>query len=131
MKKFESEAIELEQKYEQKIASLYESLMLKHRTEIVEVEERKNLQISTLIKNHEKAFTDMKNYYNDITLNNLSLIKTLKVSYFITFSLEKVLDLCKMGHPPPHPALRPSEPEKMVFANVSACLSVDFSLLAR
>ena len=45
------------------------------------------------------------------------------------------------GDPPPPPflssvhVLRPSEPEKMVFANVSACLpaclSVDFSLLAR
>lgn len=79
MKKFESEATELEQKYEQKMASLYESLMLKHRTEIVETEERRNLQISTLINNHEKAFADIKNYYNDITLNNLSLIKSLKV----------------------------------------------------
>ncbi|XP_043483030.1 dynein regulatory complex subunit 4 [Leptopilina heterotoma] len=78
MKKFESEATELEQKYEQKMASLYESLMLKHRTEIVETEERRNLQISTLINNHEKAFADIKNYYNDITLNNLSLIKSLK-----------------------------------------------------
>ena len=45
------------------------------------------------------------------------------------------------GTPPPPPflsnvrVLRPSEPEKMVFANVSVCLcvclSVDFSLLAR
>ena len=30
------------------------------------------------MKNHEKAFSDIKNYYNDITLNNLSLINTLK-----------------------------------------------------
>lgn len=82
MKKFESETSELEQKYEEKIASLYESLMLKHRTEIVETEERRNLQISTLINNHEKAFADIKNYYNDITLNNLSLIKSLKVRFY-------------------------------------------------
>ena len=27
--------------------------------------------------------------------------------------------------------LRPSEPEKMVFAHLSVCLSIDFSLLAR
>ena len=46
---------------------------------------------------------------------------------FITFSSEKVLDLYKMG---PHPflsnvhVLRPPEPEKMVFTNVSVCLSV-------
>ena len=31
------------------------------------------------MKNHEKAFSDIKNYYNDITLNNLALINSLKV----------------------------------------------------
>ena len=41
-----------------------------------------------------------------------------------------------MGPPPPVFVKCPrfetlSEPEKMVFANVSVCLSVDFSLLAR
>ena len=33
------------------------------------------------MKNHEKAFSDIKNYYNDITLNNLALINSLKVIY--------------------------------------------------
>lgn len=83
MKKFESEAVELEQKYEQKLTSQYESLILKHRLEITEVEERKNAQIADLIKNHENAFTEMKNYYNDITLNNLSLIKSMKVNLIV------------------------------------------------
>ena len=51
----------------------------------------------------------------------------------ITFSSEKVLDLCKMWPPPPpflsnvH-VLRPSETEKMVFANVSVCVSVCLSV---
>lgn len=31
------------------------------------------------MKNHEKAFAEIKNYYNDITLNNLALINALKV----------------------------------------------------
>ena len=51
------------------------------------------------------------------------IIKTL----VITFSSEKVLNLCKMWTP--HPpflsnihVLRSSEPEKMVFANVSVCV---------
>lgn len=74
--------MELEKKYEEKLSGQYESLMLKHRMEITEVEERKNMQIASLIKNHEKSFADMKNYYNDITLNNLSLIKSLKVRDF-------------------------------------------------
>ncbi len=33
------------------------------------------------MKNHEKAFSDIKNYYNDITLNNLALINSLKVRH--------------------------------------------------
>ncbi|MGH0148814.1 UNVERIFIED_CONTAM: hypothetical protein FKN15_021922 [Acipenser sinensis] len=53
-------------------------LDLKRKTEIHEIEERKNGQINTLMKNHEKAFSDIKNYYNDITLNNLALINSLK-----------------------------------------------------
>ncbi|RLU15409.1 hypothetical protein DMN91_012403, partial [Ooceraea biroi] len=77
-RKLESEAAELEQKYEQKLSSQYEWLTLKHRMETTEVEERKNAQIANLLKNHENAFTEMKNYYNEITLNNLSLIKSMK-----------------------------------------------------
>lgn len=69
----------MEQKYEQKLTSQYEYLTLKHRMETTEVEERKNTQIANLIKNHETAFSEMKNYYNDITFNNLSLIKSMKV----------------------------------------------------
>ena len=41
--------------------------------------QRKNGQIQSLMRNHEKAFSDIKNYYNDITLNNLALINSLKV----------------------------------------------------
>ena len=33
------------------------------------------------MKNHEKVFSDIKNYYIDITLNNLALINSLKVNY--------------------------------------------------
>jgi hypothetical protein len=53
---------------------------LRRKTEIHEIEERKNQQINDLLRNHEKAFSDIKNYYNDITLNNLNLINTLKVT---------------------------------------------------
>lgn len=51
---------------------------LRHSMELTEVDERKNKQISDMMKNHEKAFSEMKNYYNDITLNNLALISSLK-----------------------------------------------------
>lgn len=46
--------------------------------EIHEIEERKNSHINELMKKHERAFAEIKNYYNDITHNNLDLIKTLK-----------------------------------------------------
>ena len=58
--------------------TLRDELELRRKTEILEIEERKNFQISTLMRNHEKAFSDIKNYYNDITLNNLALINNLK-----------------------------------------------------
>ncbi|XP_064315884.1 dynein regulatory complex subunit 4 isoform X3 [Phalacrocorax carbo] len=58
--------------------ALRDELDLRRKTEIHEVEERKNNQIGELMRNHEKAFSDMKNYYNDITLKNLALISLLK-----------------------------------------------------
>lgn len=75
---FERQAREIEAKYEKKMRALRDELDLRRKTEIHEIEERKNGQINSLMKNHEKAFSDIKNYYNDITLNNLALINTLK-----------------------------------------------------
>jgi hypothetical protein len=39
---------------------------------------RQNNHINELMKKHEKAFGEIKNYYNDITHNNLDLIRSLK-----------------------------------------------------
>jgi len=75
---FERQVKEIETKYDKKMRSLRDELELRRKTEIHEIEERKNGQINTLMKNHEKAFSDIKNYYNDITLNNLALINSLK-----------------------------------------------------
>lgn len=75
---FERQVKEIESKYDKKMKALREELELRRKTEIHEIEERKNSQINTLMKNHEKAFSDIKNYYNDITLNNLALINSLK-----------------------------------------------------
>lgn len=75
---FEREVKEIQQKYERKTRVFNEELELRRKNEVHETEERKNCQINTLMKNHEKAFDDIKNYYNDITLNNLALINSLK-----------------------------------------------------
>merc|ERR1739838_365301 len=75
---YERQAKEIEAKYEKKMRALRDELELRRKSEIHEIEERKNGQINQLMKNHEKAFADIKNYYNDITLNNLALINSLK-----------------------------------------------------
>ncbi|KAJ3409719.1 Dynein regulatory complex subunit 4 [Chytridiales sp. JEL 0842] len=75
---FERRAKELHSKYEKKMKLIRDELELKRKNEIHEIEERKNGQINALMKNHDKAFTEIKNYYNDITLNNLALINSLK-----------------------------------------------------
>ncbi|KAJ8324909.1 hypothetical protein BDV3_004547 [Batrachochytrium dendrobatidis] len=75
---FERQAKELHAKYEKKMKVIRDDLELKRKNEIHEIEERKNGQINALMKNHDKAFTEIKNYYNDITLNNLALINSLK-----------------------------------------------------
>eukprot|EP00118_Oscarella_pearsei_P025925 m.309054 g.309054 ORF g.309054 m.309054 type:complete len:487 (+) comp45380_c0_seq1:53-1513(+) len=77
-REFERKCDELQQKHEHKMKVLRDEMELRRKTEIHEIEERKNGQINILMKNHEKAFSDIKNYYNDITLNNLSLINSLK-----------------------------------------------------
>ena len=57
---------------------LEEELTLRMKVEIHEIEERKNEHINQLMTNHEQAFREMKVYYNDITRENLELIKVHK-----------------------------------------------------
>jgi hypothetical protein len=75
---FERNADELRSQYERKQKTLRDDLEHRRRHEIHEVEERKNAHINQLMKKHESAFGEIKTYYNDITRNNLDLIKTLK-----------------------------------------------------
>lgn len=70
-----------------------EDLKIARKTDLAEVEERKNKQLDDLVTGHDKAFTDLKNYYNDITLNNLGLINSLKVCFQISY---KYLSINKM-----------------------------------
>ena len=75
---FEQNGKELQALYEKKMKTQREDLELQRKHEIHEVEERKNTHINQLMKKHDVAFSEIKNYYNDITHNNLDLIKTLK-----------------------------------------------------
>lgn len=60
-------------------------LLVKHRMELAEIEERKNKQMSQLIEQHEKAFSELKNYYNDVTLNNLGKLNNDKRGKLLDF----------------------------------------------
>lgn len=63
---------------EARLERLRQDLELRRKVEIHEIEERKNLHINDLMQKHEKAFGQIKQYYNDITHDNLKLIRTLK-----------------------------------------------------
>lgn len=43
--------------------------------QIKQAEELKNDKINALTKEHSKKYTDIKNYYADITATNLEMIK--------------------------------------------------------
>lgn len=75
---FEEGLGELTLRCENRLKQLGEDLELRRRVEIHEVEERKNQHINDLVKNHKKAFGQMKSYYNEITAGNLQLIKNLQ-----------------------------------------------------
>eukprot|EP01064_Diplonema_japonicum_P038005 TRINITY_DN9079_c0_g1_i1.p1 TRINITY_DN9079_c0_g1~~TRINITY_DN9079_c0_g1_i1.p1 ORF type:complete len:493 (+),score=144.08 TRINITY_DN9079_c0_g1_i1:80-1480(+) len=70
--------LDMQQKYEEKLELLRAELELRRRAETHEIEERKNEHIKELVQKHEAAFQEIKEYYNDITSNNLDLIKSLK-----------------------------------------------------
>ncbi|VDM17794.1 unnamed protein product [Hydatigera taeniaeformis] len=74
------QAEELEQRAAKHAAQLREDLETQRVSEIHATEERKNLHIKQLETAHDKAFNNMKSYYNDITLGNVNVIKTLKES---------------------------------------------------
>lgn len=75
---FTSSLDSLKSKYEARLEALRKDMVLRHRVEVHEVEERKNNHINQLLRAHEAAFAEMKRYYNDITEANLALVQDLK-----------------------------------------------------
>merc|ERR1711881_403189 len=64
--------------YEAKTKAVREALEEERKKDCGAIERSKNVHIEQLMASHEKAFAEIKNYYNDITHNNLDLIKSLK-----------------------------------------------------
>lgn len=105
---FEKNNAALEERCQQRLRELQESLELRRKVDIHEIEERKNLHVNDLMKNHEKAFTQIKNYYNDITKDNLRLIDSLKNE--ITTMKKKATANAKLMHDVSQENKRLSEP---------------------
>jgi hypothetical protein len=59
----------------QRMEELIENLDVQKRVELQEIEDRKNLHLQTLMKNHEAAFSEMREYYQGITADNCGLIQ--------------------------------------------------------
>lgn len=75
---FERKANEMQKMYDSRMKRTREKLDQRRRDEIKGIETNKHSMIDQLLVEHHKAFSDIKNYYNDITHNNLDLIKSLK-----------------------------------------------------
>lgn len=75
---FEREAKELQQQYEDWMKTMRTRLESQRTAEIRSIEERKARHVAALMKSHDAAFQEIKNYYNEITHSNLDLIHSLK-----------------------------------------------------
>lgn len=75
---FQEEIRKLTDLHEQKLQQYIDDSETKHQMEMDEIDERKTNHIMKLIQEHETSLTEMRDYYNDITQNNLQLIASLK-----------------------------------------------------
>lgn len=75
---FQDEIRKLTDLHEQKLQQYIDDSETKHQMEMDEIDERKTNHIMKLIQEHETSLTEMRDYYNDITQNNLQLIASLK-----------------------------------------------------
>ncbi|TPP59225.1 Growth arrest specific protein 8 [Fasciola gigantica] len=75
---FARQTEEIESRASKQMSLLRDQVDTQRRVEVHMTEEHKNNHIQNLEANHERAFANMKAYYNDITLGNVSVIKTLR-----------------------------------------------------
>ncbi|KPI85174.1 trypanin-like protein [Leptomonas seymouri] len=75
---FEREIKEMHLKYEQLLKSSREEMDETRKEEIGRIEECKEQHIAELRETHERTFKEIKDYFSEITSNNLETIRTLK-----------------------------------------------------
>ncbi|KAL0249297.1 hypothetical protein GEMRC1_004530 [Eukaryota sp. GEM-RC1] len=74
----ENQIKQLQIKYETRLREQREHLEDRFRNELEELENTKNEHIQLLMSQHDEAFAGIKNYYTDITRNNVEMIKKFK-----------------------------------------------------
>lgn len=65
--------------WDSRLKNIKEDLQLRLKIEIHEIEERMNAHINGLLRQHEQDYNDIKDYFRDITRDNIQLIKNQKV----------------------------------------------------
>lgn len=75
---FERKAFEIQKNYEKRMEKTRHRLDEQRKMETQVIEQKKNEHVALLMETHKRSFAEIKNYYNDITHNNLDLIKSLK-----------------------------------------------------
>jgi growth arrest-specific protein 8 len=75
--RFRDEVKELKAFHDRKLDTTIKESEIRHTMEMMEIDERKSAQIQQLILDHGSAFTEMKNFYTDIIMNNTALIDSM------------------------------------------------------
>ena len=80
-KSMEQDVREMETKFQNRLETLRDELEKRRKADLQEVDTKNQEHVKNLKANHEKAIIDLKNCYNDIILNNMTLITALKVRW--------------------------------------------------
>lgn len=75
---YERKADETKQAYEKKMKALRKDFAKRRKADVKKIETRKNNHIMKLMSKHKEEFNDIKNYFTDVTFNNLDWIHQLK-----------------------------------------------------
>lgn len=78
-KDIEQGARQLEIKFQNRMEAQRGELEKRRKSELQEKDDKDQQHVSVLRTNHDHAIIDLKNYFNDIILNNMTLISSMKV----------------------------------------------------
>ena len=76
----EQESRQMEIQFQKRIEALRSELETRRKNDIQEITVKDEEHVTLLRSNHEEAVVNFKNYYNDVILNNMTLINALKVT---------------------------------------------------